>query len=44
MDGDARSVTVVKPGREDEVCTGVLRWYPSGASRALEIDLATLLR
>jgi hypothetical protein len=38
------AVTVVRAGRADERVTDVLRWYPAGASRALEIDVATLLR
>ncbi len=44
VDADARTVTVVRPGQPDERVTDVLRWHPAGASRALEIDVATLLR
>jgi Uma2 family endonuclease len=44
VDADERAVTVVRAGYADERVTDVLRWHPAGASRALEIDVATLLR
>lgn len=44
VDPDERAVTVVRAGRADERVTGTLRWHPAGASQALEIDVATLLR
>lgn len=44
VDPDERAVTVVRGGRADERVTEVLRWHPAGATRALEIDLRTLLR
>jgi Uma2 family endonuclease len=44
VDADERAVTVVRTGYADERVTDVLRWHPAGASRALEIDVATLLR
>jgi Uma2 family endonuclease len=44
VDGDARTVTVVRPGCADEVISDVLRWQPARASRALEINVAELMR
>jgi Uma2 family endonuclease len=44
VDPDERAVTVVRFGHADERVTDILRWHPTGASRALEIDVATLLR
>jgi Uma2 family endonuclease len=44
VDADARTVTVVRPDLPDERVTGILRWHPAGAARALEMDVATLLR
>jgi Uma2 family endonuclease len=44
VDPDERALTVVRLGHPDERVTGILRWHPAGASRALEIDVATLLR
>ncbi|MFI5243746.1 MAG: Uma2 family endonuclease [Gemmatimonadales bacterium] len=44
VDPDERAVTVVRFGHADERVTDILRWHPAGASRALEIDVATLLR
>lgn len=38
------TVTVVRPKREDETATRVLRWHPRGASAALEIDLGAVFR
>ena len=44
VDGDERAVTVVRPGQVDVRVTDVLHWHPAGASRALRIDVPTLLR
>ncbi|MFI5310778.1 MAG: Uma2 family endonuclease [Gemmatimonadales bacterium] len=44
VDADARAFTVVRPGHTDERVADILRWHPTGAARALEIDVATLLR
>lgn len=44
VDTDARTVTVVRIGRIDEVVSGVLSWLPVGVPRALEIDIAALMR
>ncbi len=44
VDPDDRAVTVVRSGHADERVTGMLRWHPAGASRALEIDVAKPLR
>jgi|SRR5579862_365101 len=44
VDPAERAVTVVRPGRPDERVTDLLRWHPPGATRALEIDVGTLLR
>jgi Uma2 family endonuclease len=44
VDPDERAVTVVRAGHADQRVTGILRWHPAGASKALEIDVATLLR
>jgi Uma2 family endonuclease len=42
VDVEARSVTVVRPGRDDERLTGTLRWQPRPDVPALEIALATV--
>jgi Uma2 family endonuclease len=39
-----RAVTVVRPGRDDERVTDLLRWQPADSNHALEIHLDTLLR
>jgi len=44
VDAAERTVMIVRPGGADEVVTGILWWHPEGAARALEIELATLLR
>jgi Uma2 family endonuclease len=42
VDGDERTVCVVRPGRDDVTCDDRVRWAPAGASDALEIDLRIL--
>jgi Uma2 family endonuclease len=44
VDPDERAVTVIRAGHADLRATDILRWHPAGAARALEIDVATLLR
>ncbi|MFI5309855.1 MAG: Uma2 family endonuclease [Gemmatimonadales bacterium] len=44
VDAAERTVKVVRPDSADEVVTGILWWQPEGATRALDIDLANLLR
>ncbi len=44
VDGDARTVTIIRPRCIDETVTDVVRWHPAGATRALEIDVAELMR
>lgn len=39
VDGDDRTVVVVRPGHEDAVITDVLRWRPIELVKALAIDL-----
>lgn len=40
VNDEDREVTIVRPGREDELVTDVVRWHPHGANTALEIELA----
>ena len=43
VDGDARAITVVRPGREDAAVTDRLTWAPAGAREPLTFELARLL-
>jgi len=40
VDGDTKTVCVVRPGCPDAVAPGRLIWAPAGAKAPLEIDLA----
>jgi Uma2 family endonuclease len=42
VDGEARTLTRCRPGRDDEVQTSRLEWKPAGAREALCIDLEEL--
>lgn len=42
VDVDATRITVVRPDRDDELVTDVLRWQPQPAVSALEIVLGTV--
>lgn len=42
VDPDSRNVTVVRPGKPDEVFSNRLEWHPDGASQPLVIDLAEI--
>jgi Uma2 family endonuclease len=44
VDGEERTVTVVRPGHEDVRIADVLMWSAAGAKRALEIPLPELFR
>ena len=39
VDGDARTVTVVRPGQPDVVKHAVVHWHPAGASEPLLVPL-----
>lgn len=39
IDGEERSVRVVRPGEDDAVVTDVLRWHPEGAAEPLDVQL-----
>lgn len=39
VDGEHRSVLVVRPGAEDELVTGALTWFPRGAREPFVLDL-----
>ncbi len=39
VDGERRSVLVVRPGAEDHLVTGVLTWSPVGAREGFVLDL-----
>jgi Uma2 family endonuclease len=40
VDGDARTLTVVRPGAPDVAERDVVRWHPAGASEPLLVPLA----
>jgi len=42
VDGDTRSITVVRRDRPDELVLGRLVWHPTGATALLEIDAAEM--
>jgi Uma2 family endonuclease len=44
VDRRDRTVRVVRPDRDDEVCTGSLTWQPASAADSLVIDVAELYR
>lgn len=44
VNGDAREVRIVRPGRADEIARDVIRWQPAGTEIALEIDLGEVFR
>lgn len=43
-DRERRSLTVVKPGRDDVIVEGALVWHPAGARTALHLDVRELFR
>jgi len=42
VDGEARTIYVVRPGEHDEITTDTLTWTPTGATAALHIDVQRL--
>ncbi len=44
VDGEHRSIRVVRPQRDDEVVTDELRWHPAGASEPFVLDVASMFR
>ena len=42
VDGEIRTIRVVRPGREDVDVTGALEWHPPGASEPFTLDVAGL--
>ena len=44
VDGDARSIRVMRAGEGDVVADSSLTWHPAGASEALTIDVAQYFR
>lgn len=44
VDGDSRSIRVMRAGEPDVVADSSLTWHPAGASEALSIDLAQYFR
>lgn len=44
VDGDQRTIRVVRPERGDEELSDALRWHPLGASAPLSLDIAAMFR
>lgn len=44
VDGDARSIRVMRAGERDIVADSSITWHPAGASEALTIDVAQYFR
>lgn len=44
VDGEHRTIRVVRPQHEDEIVADELRWHPAGASEPLVLDIASLFR
>src|SRR4051812_39672741 len=44
VDGDERTVRVIRRGAEDIVASRTLTWHPAGAAEPLEVDLKALFR
>jgi Uncharacterized protein conserved in cyanobacteria len=42
IDPERQSVTIVRPGRADEVVMGALTWQPAGATSALTFEVRSL--
>ena len=44
VDGDTRTIRIVRPGRHDLVTRDTLNWHPADAAEPLIIDVPTLFR
>jgi Uma2 family endonuclease len=44
IDGDKRTITVIRSGRSDEVVAGILTWTPSSAREPFALDVAGMFR
>lgn len=42
VDGDERTIRVVRPGQEDVVATDTLTWHPTGAADPLDVQLRSV--
>jgi Uma2 family endonuclease len=44
VDGDARTIRLVRSGAEDLVASETLTWHPTGASAPLTLDVRAMFR
>jgi Uma2 family endonuclease len=44
VDGDRRTITIVRPDHPDEIASDRLHWRASGASMPLDLDVAAMFR